>query len=244
MLWEISIDEEIGRANGVIEWLSTGLLATLQKNGYNNIYPDVENNLVVSGHSRGGKVAFALALGLTGKTVKKKSGIQVAVEEPLPQKFKAVIGIDPVGGRSTTDRPKPNILKYIPRSFDMSIPVALVGTGYGNQYKGLLPPCSADGVNHAEFFNESKPPICYFLAKEFGHFDMMDDNVGILDFLRSFFAVSGEAASRPLMRQAVGGIVVAFLRAYLGGTEEDLDAIVEDHGLAPIVLEPVLHVKE
>ncbi|KAL0418520.1 UNVERIFIED_CONTAM: Chlorophyllase-2, chloroplastic [Sesamum radiatum] len=58
----------------------------------------------------------------------------------------------------------------------MSIPVAVIGTGYGNQSRGFLrPPCAPDGVNHVEFFKESKPPASYFLAKDYGHCDMLDE---------------------------------------------------------------------
>ncbi|KAH6758135.1 hypothetical protein C2S52_022983 [Perilla frutescens var. hirtella] len=219
---EISISEEIERGIAVTEWVSTELSTALEENNYNNVYPDVEDNLVVSGHSRGGKTAFALALGETGD--------------------QTLIGIDPVGGLSPSIRSAPRILQYIPRCFNMSIPVAVVGAGYSDQPKGVVPPCAPDGVNHSEFFNESKPPVCYFLATEYGHFDMMDDNVLLLDIVRTFIAKSCEGSREP-MRRAVGGAVVAFLRAYLGGHEKDLDAIVDDPAVAPITLDPVLHIK-
>ncbi|EYU43828.1 hypothetical protein MIMGU_mgv1a009904mg [Erythranthe guttata] len=214
----ISIAKGVNKASLVTEWLSTGLSSVLPE----NVNGDLEN-LALSGHSRGGKTAFALALASTAP----------------PQKFKAVIGIDPVAGSGPSMRSAPKILEYIPRSFGITTPVAVVGTGYGNQRLGLIPPFAPNGVNHSEFFNESKPPVCYFLAKDYGHCDMLDDWIAKL---ASFVCKSG-GGDRDLMRRGVGGIVVAFLRCYLGG-DGDLNGIVGDPSVAPITFDPVIYVKE
>ncbi|KAK6138350.1 hypothetical protein DH2020_027934 [Rehmannia glutinosa] len=215
----ISMTEEIKKAALVTEWLSTGLPVVLPE----KVTRDIQN-LALSGHSRGGKTAFALAL----------------ASNPTTPKFKALIGIDPVAGPSISDRPPPKILQYIPRSFDMSIPVSVIGTGYGNQPLGVSPPPAADGVNSSEFFNESKPPSCYFLARDYGHCDMLDDTLDDWIVRR----VRSGKGSKDLMRKSVGGIVVAFLKSYLGGDEDDLNAIVDDPSIAPITLDPVIYVKE
>lgn len=200
------------------EWLPTGILAALVENDYDDVYPDVENNLVVTGHSRGGKIAFALALGETGdktrykKKASKKKTSPLTVRDPPPQKFKAVIGIDPVAGTSPQNRVDPKILQYIPRCFNMSIPVAVVGGGLSNQSKTLgFPACAPDGVNHSEFFIESKPPVCYFLAREYGHFDMLNDN-SFVGILRKLIAVSGQDGTFHLMRSATGGMWMTISR--------------------------------
>ncbi|KAI3461088.1 hypothetical protein Pfo_017751 [Paulownia fortunei] len=214
----ISIPEEVRKAAQVTEWLSTGLPLVLPE----KVNRDIEN-LALSGHSRGGKTAFALALGKTDK----KSHKNKASES--------------VAGTAPSNRPPPKILEYIPRCFDMSIPVLVIGSGYGNKPLGLLPPFAPDGVNHSEFFNESKPPACYFLAKDYGHCDMLDDRIANC---MSYICKSG-TGSKELMRKSVGGIVVAFLKSYLGGEEvEDLNAIVNDPSIAPITLDPVIYVKE
>lgn len=210
----------------VVKWLPAGLPLVLP----HNVIGDTDK-LALSGHSRGGKTAFALALG------RDKDN-----PPPNPYKVKALIGIDPVAGFSVSERPKPNILEYIPRCFNMSIPVAVIGTGYGNQSKGTVPPFAPNGVNHSEFYNESSPPACYFLAREYGHVDMMDDCLGV-KVLRDTIIKSGKAPFDD-MRRSVGGIVVAFLRCYLDKVEEDLNAIVDDPTLAPILLDPVIYVKE
>lgn len=234
----------------MIEWLPTGIAAALEENDYDDVYPDVENNLVVTGHSRGGKVAFALALGETDEKIRskkkasKKKTSPLTPRDPLPQKFKAIIGIDPVGGTSPQNQVEPKILQYIPRCLNMSIPVAVVGAGLSNQSKVWgFPACAPNGVNHSEFFNESKPPVCYFLAREYGHFDMMNDN-SFVSVMRTVMGVSGKEGTYDLMRSTTGGIVVAFLRAYLGDEDDDLEAIVDDPSIAPVLLDPVIHIEE
>ncbi|KAG8370917.1 hypothetical protein BUALT_Bualt13G0033200 [Buddleja alternifolia] len=240
----ISIPDEVQKAAQVTEWLSPSVLPE-------KVNPDIDN-LALSGHSRGGKIAFALALGKTDqKSHKTKTSVK---DNPTPLKFKAIIGVDPVAGGSVSNRPQPEILKYIPRSFDMSIPVAVIGTENGNQPLGIfpvfeflplnIPPCAPNGVNHSEFFNESKPPVSYFLAKDYGHCDMLDDKLDDwMTNLASHMIKSGKG-SKELMRKGVGGIVVAFLKFYLGGDEKDFDAIVGDPSIAPITLDPVIYVKE
>ncbi|KAL0460981.1 UNVERIFIED_CONTAM: Chlorophyllase-2, chloroplastic [Sesamum latifolium] len=231
--------EEVRRAAQVTDWLPTGLPLLLPE----KVNPDIDN-LALAGHSRGGKTAFALALGRTeGKSRKKKARSirDIVVDVTQPSKFKAVIGVDPVAGSSPSNRPQPHILEYIPRCFNMSIPVAVIGSGYGNQSLGLLrPPCAPDGVNHSEFFNESKPPACYFLAKDYGHGDMLDEWYANM---MSYMCKSG-TGPRDLMRRSVGGIVVAALKSYLGSSDDDLNAIVHDPTTAPATLDPVIYVKE
>ncbi|KAL6214659.1 hypothetical protein ACLB2K_014091 [Fragaria x ananassa] len=100
-------------------------------------------------------------------------------------------------------------------------------------------PCAPDGVNHKEFFNESKPPCAHFVAKDYGHMDMLDDDPpGLVGALSGCLCKNG-SGPKDLMRKSVGGIVVAFLKAYLNGEDGDLLAIVADPGLSPAKLDPV-----
>lgn len=198
--------------------MSTGLQSLLPEGVTANI-----NKLGLAGHSRGGHVAFCLALGKA---------------ETTPN-FSALIGIDPVAGVNTAFRTKPDILTYIPRSFDLDIPVGVIGTELGSQAKSFLfPPCAPAGVNHAEYFNECKPPCCYFLAKEYGHMSMLDDGAAKLE------SCACKSGSQPkyLMRKGTGGIVVAFMEAYLKSDESDLLAVVNNPKSAPITLDPVIYI--
>ncbi|PIM99853.1 Chlorophyllase [Handroanthus impetiginosus] len=215
----ISLNDEIKTAAKVTNWLQGGLAVCLPENVKSDI-----SRLALMGHSRGGKIAFALALG----------------HAPTSLKFKALIGLDPVSGPSPPTWVEPNILSYVPHSFHLSIPIGIIGSGLSNQTKGIIPPLAPDGFNHSEFFNESKPPCCYFRAKDYGHCDVLNDPKVAL---ASLVCKSGKD-SKEKMRRAVGGIVVAFLKAYLGGECEDLQGIVAAPTIAPITLDPVIYIKE
>ncbi|KAK3042217.1 hypothetical protein RJ639_001337, partial [Escallonia herrerae] len=180
-------------------WLPDGLDDSLP--------PDVHPNLsrlALSGHSRGGKAAFSLLL----KKVPKSA---------TSLKFSALIGVDPVDGMDKGKQTPPPVLSYIPRSFDLHMPVLVIGSGLG--------------VNHEDFFSECRKPACHLVARDFGHVDML------MMILRG----SGQrpVISREPMRRFVGGIIVAFLRAYLEGNSSDLMAIRDRHELAPLELQEV-----
>ncbi|KAL6271567.1 hypothetical protein ACE6H2_028478 [Prunus campanulata] len=208
---------EIESGAEVINWLAKGLQSLLPE----NVVPDF-TKFALSGHSRGGKAAFALALG------RAKTALSV--------KFSVLIGIDPVAGVNQLWRTEPYILTYEPQSFNLSIPVTVIGTGLGPEKKNaLLLPCAPDGLNHKEFFYECKPPCAHFVVKDYGHMDMLD-----LPFLVK--ALSGcmckNGTPKEPMKKTVGGIVVAFLKAYLNGEDEDLVTIVESPDVSPAKLEP------
>lgn len=221
-----SQSQEVKNARKIAEWTSNNLESILPE----KVRPDLLK-VAVSGHSRGGKTVFALALGYGGSSSSSST----------PLKFSALLGIDPVAGSSPSCLCPPNILQYIPHCFEQSIPVAVIGAGLSNQRAcGVLPPGAPNGVNHGEFFNESKPPCYYFMANNYGHADMLEDNMAALI---SIIMKSGKG-SKDSMRRSVAGIVVAFLKAYLEGQVDDLNVIVKSPNLAPITLDPVISVKD
>ncbi|XP_028111566.1 chlorophyllase-1-like [Camellia sinensis] len=139
------------------------------------------------------------------------------------------------------DQIEPKILTYVPHSFDLPVPisVAIIGTGLGHEKSSaIVPACAPNGVNHCEFFTECKPPSWYFYAKDYGHVDMLDDPNLIL----SLACVSGEGDKDPF-KKCLGGVFVAFLRACLDGENEDLKCIVEEPTIAPVTLDPVIHIE-
>lgn len=210
---------EIESAAKVADWLQSGLPSVLPRNIEANLA-----KLALAGHSRGGKTAFALALGYAKTN----------------QKFYALVGIDPVAG-STRGQSNPRILTYRHGSFNLSIPVTVIGAGLGSDSKCCLScPCAPKGLNHEEFFNESRPPRAHFNAKDYGHMDVLDDDPsGVVGRMSDRMCVNGKGPRDP-MRRGVGGIVVAFLNYFFQGDKGDFVTIVnEPHDVAPVKLEDV-----
>jgi chlorophyllase len=213
----ITDNDHIAAAAQVTDWLPEGLPSVLPK----GVEPDL-SRLALAGHSRGGHTAFALALG-HGKT---------------NLKFSALIGLDPVAGKAKSSQMPPKILTYNPSSFDIAMPVLVIGTGLGEEKKNILfPPCAPKDVNHREFYSECKPPCYYFVTKDYGHLDMLDDDAP--KFMTCLCKEGNNC--KDIMRRTVAGIMVAFLKTVLIEEDGDLSVILKDPGLAPTTLDPVEH---
>ncbi|KAG1361310.1 chlorophyllase-1 [Cocos nucifera] len=208
-------EEDITSAAAVTNWLSDGLQSVLPT----GVEPNLDK-LALAGHSRGGHAAFSLALGHAETNLK----------------FSLLMGIDPVAGPSKCCQIPPKILTYEPSSFELEIPVLVIGTGLGSEQKNILfPACAPDGVNHKEFYNECKPPCYHFVVTNYGHLDMLDDAAPKI----TKCVCKNGTNCREIMRKTTGGIMTAFLKAYLLGLEGDLKAIVDDPHIAPTKLDPV-----
>lgn len=219
MIPTTSENDELNHAAETANWLLSGLDAALTDNVKGNL-----QQLAVSGHSRGGKAAFALALGYSNV--------------PLQVPISILVGVDPVAGWSKECRCNPKILTYVPNSFNLSIPVTVIGSGLGDQkFFNSLHPCAPSGVNHKEFYSESKPPIGYFVATEYGHMDILDDNEPKINFC------NGNKHRGPL-RRTVGGIIVAFLNSYFRFETKDYLTIANDPTVAPVNLNPGFFINE
>ncbi|CAN1176984.1 Chlorophyllase type 0 [Linum perenne] len=225
MLFMPSQQEEIDYLAQVTNWLPKGLSSQL----LDDVVPDF-NHLAIGGHSRGGKSAFALALGYT--------------LIPIHLTISALVGIDPVAGRSKNKRTDPQILTYQPESFDLSMPVAVIGTGLGNQSKPLgVLSCAPNKVNHVEFYNECRAPKSHLVPARFGHMDLVDDVNNPFDMnwmMTNLMCKSGSSWSNPRdeMRRTVGGIVVAFLNSCFYGKGDDYVTILKHPEVSPAVLQP------
>ncbi|KAL4200176.1 hypothetical protein AMTRI_Chr03g55070 [Amborella trichopoda] len=208
---------EINSVAAITNWFPTGLPNALTK----NLTPDL-SKLAISGHSRGAKTAFALALGISTTTTLK---------------YSALLAIDPVDGPAPGQQSTPPVLTHEPNSLVTQMPVLVVGSGLGHLKKNpLFPPCAPNGVNHADFFRECQPPAWYFVPSDYGHLDMLDDQTdGIRG--RATYCLCKNGATRQPMRRFVGGVMVAFARGYLQGHFGDLRALIEDPGTSPVKLE-------
>lgn len=102
------------------------------------------SKLTLAGHSRGGKTAFCMLLGLA--------------DSPLSIQFSGLIGIDPVAGfqipgiNYNMEIP-PKIITNNSKPFDINVPTLIIGTELGEEAKGCLaPPCAPAGLNHEQFY--------------------------------------------------------------------------------------------
>ncbi|KAH1046724.1 hypothetical protein J1N35_037508 [Gossypium stocksii] len=211
--------DEIKSTAAITNWLSKGVLQGL-------LPPYVRPNLsklALAGHSRGGKVAFALALQKTMTTLK----------------FSTLIGIDPVDGMDKGKQTPPPVLTYIPHSFDLDMAVMIIGSGLGEVKRNpLFPPCAPKGVNHEDFFKECRKPACHIVAKDYGHLDMLDDETNGFRG-RSSYCLCKNGQAREPMRRFVGGVVVASMKAYLNGDNTDLIALKDGNEAAPVELKTI-----
>ncbi|KAK8629430.1 hypothetical protein V6N13_078271 [Hibiscus sabdariffa] len=211
--------DEIKSTAAITNWLSKGLLQGLLPQ---DVRPNL-SKLALAGHSRGGKVAFALALQKAMTTLK----------------FSALIGVDPVDGMDKGKQTPPPVLTYVPHSFDLDMAVMVIGSGLGEVRRNpLFPPCAPKGVNHEDFFKECRKPACHLVAKDHGHLDMLDDETGGLRG-RSSYCLCKNGEAREPMRRFVGGAIVAFMEAYLNGDKTELIAIKHGHETAPLELQTI-----
>ncbi|MED6127837.1 hypothetical protein PIB30_091961 [Stylosanthes scabra] len=207
---------EVKFAAEIVNWIAEGLQPCLP----DNVEAQLES-LVLAGHSRGGKTAFAVALG--------KCDVQINL------KIKVLLGIDPAEGRNKMLIKPPHVLTYKPESLNLGMPVLVIGTGLGPEKSSFFSmPCAPDGVNHEEYYRECKAPCAHFVIQDYGHMDMLDEGV----MTPKCFCKNGKGP-KDLMRNTISGLVVAFLRAHLKGQFEDLDIIVKDPDLAPTKLDEV-----
>ncbi|KAJ3693026.1 hypothetical protein LUZ60_012121 [Juncus effusus] len=207
--------EDVESAASVTNWLSVGLQSLLP-NGVNANFEKV----VLAGHSRGGHAAFAVALGHAQTTLK----------------FAALIGIDPVAGMSESSQVLPKILTYEPSSFDLDIPVLVIGSGLGEEQTiCFAPACTPEGVNHKEFYYECKPPCYHLVVSNYGHLDVLDDKA--FNLVTKCACKNGK--NRDIMRRCSAGVIIAFLKDYFEKETGYLKAILSDPGIAPGKLDPV-----
>ncbi len=104
------------------------------------------DRLGISGHSRGGKVAW-----------------RTAVADP--SRFRAIAGVDPVDG---TGGPLGNQPRVVQGQFQFDLPTLVIGTELGGG-------CAPSGDNHVQFYEASPSPAWHIVALGQGHGDMLDE---------------------------------------------------------------------
>lgn len=232
---------ELNSAESVADWL---LKYGLDGHLPGGVKPDFSSGLALAGHSRGGRTAFALADKRAAYSAKNdaasgihsrlltKSGSSDALN------LSVLIGVDPVAA-SMCCASMP-VVNPETDFFEFDVPVAVIGSGLGGD-------CAPKSGNHAQFFKRSKPPKrVEFLAPQYGHMDVLDDNPAgdgscfscVSALMSKCMCQNAKGRSRDCMSRTVGGIAFAFFRAYNKTSPDtaDLDAIVNNPGLAPAEL--------
>ncbi|XP_073220289.1 chlorophyllase-1-like isoform X2 [Cicer arietinum] len=204
---------EVNFAGKVVNWISNGLQPIINENIEEKVEAKLDTLVLAGHHSKGGKTAFAIALGHAKTNLK----------------FSALIGIDPVAGPSKCKicRTPPHILTGQAQSFNLNIPVVVIGTGLGPEKSNCF-----------------SIPCAHFVTKDYGHMDMLDDDSqtqGLRESVLKCICKSG-IGSKDFMRRTLGGLVVAFLKAHLNNQWKDFQAILDDPNLAPAKLEdPIVY---
>lgn len=107
-----------------------------------------ESGIGLAGHSRGGKVAW-----------------RVAVDQP--ERLRGLVGIDPVDG---TGGPAMNQPRVVQGPFSFIQASLILGAGLGGN-------CAPAGDNHEQFYAASPMPSWHIVATNHGHGDMLDEDV-------------------------------------------------------------------
>ncbi|KAI5074512.1 hypothetical protein GOP47_0010473 [Adiantum capillus-veneris] len=211
--------QEIAEAAAIINWLP-GRLADVLSEHVGPVQPRLDK-LALVGHSRGAKVAFGLAMGLS----------EVAL------KISAIAGLDPVDGKDVNQQTTPPILKFSTHCFDLKLPILILGSGLGSlKRNALFPPCAPEGVSHQAFFSDCSDPTFYFVASEHGHMDFLDDRTDGFQGKLSYCACRN-GPSRGPMRRFSAGILVAFLQAAMFSETKTFEHLIRNPTIAPVTLE-------
>ncbi|WCJ21570.1 chlorophyllase 1 [Euphorbia peplus] len=216
----ISGPDEVQYATDVVNWLANNLQSVLPGTSKADL-----DKLTLGGHGRGGKTSFAMAI------THAQIGLQVSVA--------AVLAVDPVAGLGKDHEDEPAILTYVPGSFNLDIPSTIIGTGLGNQTicAWVCPACAPNDVNHEEFYKESTPPTSHIVIKDYGHVDLLDDDLdGTMGFIAQHKCVNGDSNKTPV-RTTIAGLVTAFLNAYFTSFDGDYMTILHNPGVTPVTID-------
>jgi len=131
--------EEASAVAQLLDWLPGGLSVVLD-------YTPALDRVGLAGHSRGGKVAWAVLVANSSRAM-------------------AIAGVDPVDG---TGGPLGTQARVVQGPFNFSLPTLVIGTGLGGR-------CAPAGDNHEQFYKASVPPAWHIVVPGQGHGDMLDE---------------------------------------------------------------------
>lgn len=193
-------EEEAVLGLDVLSWIEDNL------NDFVPVQADTDL-LGLAGHSRGGQVAYRLAL-------------------KLPEQVKALAGVDPV---DATEMSNDTPIVTGPLTFD--IPTYILGAGLGPVpvEEGIFKiPCAPEEAGYNHFFENNPSPSWLVVATTHGHADMIDEE----DFEE--FCPGGP--DRDGMRSLTAGTLAAFFSGILQNNRKAL-RVLENVNIAPVPIE-------
>ena len=193
-------EEEAVLGLEVLAWIDDNL---------NDLVPvEADTDLLgLAGHSRGGQVAYRLAL-------------------KLSEEVKGLAGVDPV---DATEMSNDTPIVTGPLTFD--IPTYILGAGLGPVpvEEGVLKiPCAPEEAGYKHFFENNPSPSWLVVATTHGHADMIDEE----DFEE--FCPGGP--DRDGMRSLTAGTLAAFFSGILQNKRKAL-RVLENVNIAPVPVE-------
>ena len=137
-------EEEAALGVDIIRWLEKNLQEVVPVNADMRL-------LGLAGHSRGGQIAYRMAL-------------------EVPRKIRALAGVDPVDGLEIFGQ-----TPVISGPLTFRIPTYILGTGLGPILVGGFLACAPEEVGPLHFYEANPSPSWLITATENGHADMLDE---------------------------------------------------------------------
>ncbi len=190
-------EEEAKTGLEVVTWLDQNI---------NTIIPVTADTSLLGlvGHSRGGQIAYRMAL-------------------KLPGRINALAGVDPVDGLELFGQ-----TPVITAPLDFEIPTYILGTGLGpEEVEGeeFNLSCAPEEIGPYHFYQANPSPSWLIIALLNGHADMIDEE--------DYTAFCPGGPDRNGMRTLTAGTLAAFFSAELQGSTTAI-ALLSDSTSAPV----------
>ena len=191
--------------------LGVEIISWVQENIKDIVSVNADATLLgLSGHSRGGQIAYRMAL-------------------QVPEKVTALSGVDPVDGLVIFGQ---ELAITGPLPFDT--PTYILGTGLGP----VPPPdtqfdlsCAPADIGYQHFYDNNQSPSWLAVATEYGHADMIDESDLCENGVCDTFCPGGP--DRDAMRSFTAGTLAAFFSGTLQKNHQAL-SVLTDPDDAPV----------